>query len=328
MIQNLFVREKPMDKISVIVPVYNVEKYLVRCLNSIVNQTYKNLEILVVNDGSTDNSGEIADDYAKKDSRIKVIHKVNEGLSSARNVGLRNFTGKYVGFVDSDDWIESNMYEVLHKQIFEHNTQISVASFFTATDTISTPRINLVKIPDGVLTAEKMLEYVFRLDLYNAFHIVVWNKLYSADIFNRHSLMFDESIKFAEDALFTPSVLLTAGCTGVYICTPLYHYYQRPNSLISSLSVEPKFHVLNAINMLIPMLEGRGNNMLVTCAKKEYCYQASLIVDLCIKVRDFKHLKKAQVEMGRYFHEYYEITIANPERIERIKQLIEYKVAK
>src|SRR5699024_9631307 len=99
-------------KISVIVPVYKVESYLERCILSIIKQTYKNLEIILVNDGSPDNCGELCDIYAKKDSRIKVIHKKNGGLSDARNVALDIATGDYIGFVDSDDWININMYEV------------------------------------------------------------------------------------------------------------------------------------------------------------------------------------------------------------------------
>lgn len=102
------------DLISVIVPVYNVEKYLHKCINSILNQTYKNLEIILIDDGSTDNSGKICDEYALKDNRIKVIHKENGGLSSARNAGLDICSGDYIGFVDSDDYIAEDMYEYLY----------------------------------------------------------------------------------------------------------------------------------------------------------------------------------------------------------------------
>ena len=101
--------------ISVIIPVYKVEKYLSKCVESIINQTYKNLEIILVNDGSPDNCGEICDEYAKKDSRIKVIHKENGGLSDARNAGIEIASGQYIAFVDSDDYIASNMYERMYE---------------------------------------------------------------------------------------------------------------------------------------------------------------------------------------------------------------------
>ncbi|HFI0794571.1 TPA: glycosyltransferase family 2 protein [Streptococcus suis] len=113
--ENLYVYRKIKEElVSVIVPVYNVEKYLVQCIDSIINQTYQNLEIILVNDGSTDNSGKICDEYAKKDSRIKVIHKENGGLSDARNKGLDFMTGEYVTLVDSDDYLEHNCIENLY----------------------------------------------------------------------------------------------------------------------------------------------------------------------------------------------------------------------
>ena len=105
------------EKISVIVPVYNVEQYLERCVDSIINQTYTNLEIILVNDGSTDNSGKLCDELAKKDERIRVIHKENGGLSDARNRGIDEAESDLVGFIDSDDYIDSDMYEVLLKNL-------------------------------------------------------------------------------------------------------------------------------------------------------------------------------------------------------------------
>ena len=112
-------------KISVIVPVYKVEEYLCRCVDSIINQTYKNLEIILVDDGSPDSCGRICDEYAEKDSRIKVIHKENGGLSSARNAGLDIATGDYIGFVDSDDFIDAEMYSMLYEMIKNADVEIS-----------------------------------------------------------------------------------------------------------------------------------------------------------------------------------------------------------
>ena len=116
-------------KISIIVPVYKVEKYLDKCVNSIVGQTYKNLEIILVDDGSPDNCPAMCDEWAQKDSRIKVIHKKNGGLSSARNAGLDACTGDYIGFVDSDDWIEPDMYEYLLNIGMKNNADVSRCEF-------------------------------------------------------------------------------------------------------------------------------------------------------------------------------------------------------
>ena len=119
--------------ISVIVPIYNVEKYLERCVESIINQTYKNLEIILVDDGSPDNCPQMCDDYAKKDSRIKVVHKKNGGLSDARNAGMKVATGEYVSFIDSDDYISLDFYETLLETIVDNDSDIvecSVVKFY------------------------------------------------------------------------------------------------------------------------------------------------------------------------------------------------------
>ena len=119
------------EKITVIVPVYNVENYLNKCLDSLINQTYKNLEIIVINDGSTDNSGTICQEYAQKDNRIVYIEKENGGLSDARNAGLDRMTGSYVTFVDSDDWIEQDYVEVLYNKLTEHQADVSVGNYYS-----------------------------------------------------------------------------------------------------------------------------------------------------------------------------------------------------
>lgn len=118
----------PNDKISVIVPIYNVEKYIDKCLKSIVNQTYKNLEILLINDGSTDNSGSICDKWTEFDSRIKVLHCENKGVSTARNRGINIATGKFIAFCDPDDTLDNNFYEQLYKNIIKNNADVSMTS--------------------------------------------------------------------------------------------------------------------------------------------------------------------------------------------------------
>ena len=115
--------------VSIVVPVYNVEKYLERCVDSLINQTYKNIEIILVDDGATDNSGELCDKLLFKDSRIKVFHKLNGGLSDARNYGINQATGEYLLFVDSDDWVENEIVEKLYNSIEQNSADISVCGF-------------------------------------------------------------------------------------------------------------------------------------------------------------------------------------------------------
>lgn len=116
-------------QISLIIPVYNVENYIIRCLESTIHQTYINLEIILVDDGSTDNSGKICDEYALSDKRITVIHQTNQGLSMARNNGIDVATGDYISFIDSDDWIEHDMYEFLYHNLIQYKADISMCKF-------------------------------------------------------------------------------------------------------------------------------------------------------------------------------------------------------
>lgn len=115
--------------ISIIIPVYNVERYLNKCLDSIINQTYKNLEIVLVDDGSTDRSGLICDDYAAKDNRVIVLHKENSGVSEARNIGLKHSTGEFIGFVDGDDYVDRQMYELLLERLESDNSDMAACNY-------------------------------------------------------------------------------------------------------------------------------------------------------------------------------------------------------
>ena len=124
----------PQPLISIILPVYNTAPYLRRCINSIINQTYKNLEVICIDDGSTDGSELILDEYAVCDTRIKVIHKQNGGESSARNIGLKMMTGQYIGFVDCDDWVEANMYERLLSVAIQKDVDMVASPWFKDTD--------------------------------------------------------------------------------------------------------------------------------------------------------------------------------------------------
>ena len=157
--------------ISVIVPVYKVESYLRQCIDSILNQTYRNLEILLIDDGSPDKCGEICEEYARLDSRIRIFHTGNKGLSAARNLGLREAKGEYIGFVDSDDWLESDMYEFLLRRLEETGTNISACGVWKEylNNSIS------YSIDNGVYYGVETIRALFHLS--NG----MWNKLYKKD---------------------------------------------------------------------------------------------------------------------------------------------------
>lgn len=187
------------NMISIIIPVYNVENYIIRCLESVIRQTYKNLEIILVDDGSTDLSGDICDQYAKMDSRINVIHTVNSGMSKARNIGLEHVHGEYIGFVDSDDWIAPDMYEYLLHLIVEHNTDISMCDYVRSTGhKKEVHKQEYLK----VYTQNDIWSFFYRIHGEKSFYSV-WNRLYKRDILS--GIYFWEG-RMNEDVLFSYEV--------------------------------------------------------------------------------------------------------------------------
>ena len=207
-----------MPKISVIVPVYNVEQYLPQCLDSIINQTYKNLEIICVDDGSPDNSGKILDEYAKKDKRIKVIHQENGGLSVARNTGLDNATGEWVSFIDSDDYIKLDFYENLISAANKSGADVVQCGFYLYDEAV----IKEIKYPTSLFCSySDILKQIKKC--------YVWNKLWKREFIKKHNLKFTPKIYF-EDVLFTvtaiPLIIKWENLNYVG-----YYYRYNPNSI-------------------------------------------------------------------------------------------------
>lgn len=243
------------DIISVIVPVYKVEKYIHRCIDSIIHQTYENLEIILVDDGSPDNCGKICDDYAKLDNRIKVIHKENGGQSSARNAGLAAASGKFIAFVDSDDYIDNDMYEVLVKLICEYNADIVECECRAGKSnsfSVFGKNTRDIEIYSGVQALEK---FYFGEQI-NGIASMVWDKLYKRELFD--NIKFLDGYDRGEDANITPKLLLEANKIVKYN----YNYYnyciENPES--SSLKITDK-HFTDTIHLiedLATFFETRG----------------------------------------------------------------------
>jgi glycosyltransferase involved in cell wall biosynthesis len=301
---------KGMDKISVIIPVYNVEPYIRKCLDSVVNQTYKNLEIICIDDGSTDCSGKICDEYATKDSRVKVFHKKNGGLSSALNVGLENFTGDYLGVVDSDDWTEPDMFEVLHESLKNSGAHISVASYFKDTDSESIHIANKERIPEGIISTKNMLLYPLKRDYYMGFCWYMCNKLCIADIVRESGLYFDNDIKYGMDVLFYATMISKCKCTGVYTDKPLYHYYQRSGAISKSKSIGIKADILIVYKRVEELLYSNGYSDISYWARGFYCYHASVIAEIM------------QCEIKSHLNDYIETNKEFPEKIKRMYGLL------
>lgn len=187
-----------MDLISVIVPIYNVEKYLDKCVESIVNQTYKNLEIILVDDGSSDSCPQMCDVWSEKDSRIQVIHKENGGLSSARNAGMKIMTGKYVCFIDSDDFIELNMLEIMHNAIIKDDFDICICDTKHVDSDYNI--VSVGNFQNSQYYGSDVLKSFLEGDSYDPFSAC--DKLYKTSVIKKYHLMFDETNKWGEDFPF------------------------------------------------------------------------------------------------------------------------------
>lgn len=212
--------------ISIIVPVYNVEEYLVRCMESLLTQTYLDIEVILVNDGSTDSSGVLCEKYKLLDNRVRVIHKKNGGLSDARNVGLAEANGDYVFFVDSDDYLELDACENLCNKALQTNADIVIGK----TNVIKgeTRQILFHKISNIEETVSGV--FFFRDQLsQNSMPMVVWNKLYKKDMLINNNITFKKGI-YHEDEEWTPRVFLL-NPTVSFIDKTIYNYVIRENSI-------------------------------------------------------------------------------------------------
>lgn len=210
--------------ISVIVPIYNVEDYLDRCVESIVNQTYRNLEVILVDDGSPDNCPKICDKWADKDNRIKVVHKENGGLSDARNAGMAFATGDVVSFIDSDDWIELNMYETMLNQMEKDDSDIVSCGVKWVEEDGTVIRDITVSKNEVLNTHSAMKELIND----NKFKQHVWNKIYKYDLIK--NIPFEKG-KYHEDVFWSYQIVGLAEKISVVIAS-FYYYVQRSNSIM------------------------------------------------------------------------------------------------
>lgn len=232
-----------MVKVSVVVPVYNVEDYLEKCLDSLINQTLKDIEIICVNDGSTDNSKEILEKYAKNDLRIRVITQDNAGLSVARNTGIKEALGEYIAFLDSDDYVDYDFYEKLYEAALGNQADISIGCIVRENN----------KKKKYLVKYSKQENYETIKEKYKAAHVpeycFVWNKIYSSKIFRELNIEFIIGRTY-EDMPFTSDVL---ECASKVVTVPntYYHYIIRENSIIKTDSDKKRADKLLSYRYLI-----------------------------------------------------------------------------
>ncbi len=237
--------------ISVIVPVYNVEKYLPKCIDSILAQTFTDFEVILVDDGSSDRCGDICDEYAIKDSRVRVIHKDNGGVSSARQCGLDSAVGEYVIHCDPDDWIEPQMYEQMHAKAVETNADIVVTDYINEYPTHS----EII----GQSCPNDNVECI-RLMLAEELHGSTWNKLVRRSVFVDHHIVFPDNINLMEDLVVMVCVCYYAA-TISYIPKAYYHYVQyNPQSYSKSISMDACLSMIGVLERLEEFIEKKQLN--------------------------------------------------------------------
>lgn len=261
--------------VSIIVPVYNVKKYLSSCIDSILRQTYKNLQIILIDDGSTDESGVICDEYAKRDSRITVIHKINGGLSDARNVGIDNANGEYICFIDSDDFVRQTYIEDLLTAVLKHDADISVCLFEKGINDNFKKIYNQIQAEEIVLNSMDALKRLYNDEL-SVEMIVAWNKLYSKKLFEMVRFPIG---KINEDEFTIPQLLYNANRV-VIINKYDYYYFQSPNSIMRST------FKLNRLDILLALEERMkffGDNGLIKLKNQTLVQYIYLIINfICI----------------------------------------------
>ena len=230
-------------KLSIIVPVYGVEKYIDKCLNSLVKQSLKEIEIIVVNDGTKDNSQKIIDKYVKKyPDKIKSYIKENGGQGSARNYGLKKASGEYIGYVDSDDFVEKDMYKKLYNKAKENNYDIVVCGNYNVSEDYQNKNI------DAFINN-------YNTDLENIFFgkMAVWNKIYKRDILIKNKLEFKEKVWY-EDLAFTLKAIMNSN-TFAFIDEPLYDYLIREGSTMNNSNVQRNLEILDAFNDILSYIQ-------------------------------------------------------------------------
>jgi len=233
------------ERISIIVPVYNSAKYLIRCVKSLVHQTYNDLEIVLINDGSTDDSGRICDGFAKKDKRIKVLHQQNKGVSAARNTGLNIATGKWIGFVDSDDYVDNRMFENLLLVAQSTDAEIVVCGYVTKYLDGHEMVMAKADIPT-VMSGLEALEYVLKPRCMEGF---LCNKLFHQKFFNQSDKLLREDIFFCEDLLFVVEAFINSKYVA-YLPNAFYHYCMQEHGAMANYGLKRETELLAKRNVL------------------------------------------------------------------------------
>lgn len=277
-----------MPAISVIVPVYNVEAYVEKCLRSVLGQTFQDFEIVAVDDGATDKSGEICERLAREDARIRVVHQENQGLGGARNTGIREARGQWLLFPDSDDWLEPEALERAYNAAQKHDADMAVFAFQTVDGQGRVLGAFRESLPfDTPLVPKERRDVLFAAPC-------AWNKLYKAELFRETGVLYPPRVWY-EDVRTTPKLM--AACRRVVFLDYVgYNYLQRAGSIMSSIDLERNVEIVEAFEDLLGYFREQG---LFEPYREELCFLTLFHVYLTASVRVARLDKKSPL-LGRF----------------------------
>ncbi len=314
--------------ISVILPIYNTEEYLRKCLDSVIHQTYRDLEIICIDDGSTDSSGRIVDEYAEVDERIRVVHQKNSGESNARNVGLNISKGEYITFLDCDDWIEPDMYETILKAIENDDLDMAAGSWFKDYTDKIIEVTNEKDVSNQVFGRDELLRYLYERDAYRGFSYM-WNKLYRREVLTESDgqiMLFDESIRLGGDVIYLAKLALNVK-RARYIDRPFYHYRMRESSGSHTRDLGSFHDWIKSYEITIQLYEeNRIEPLIIDYLKRFLAYHASEAAEIAIDTKDAEELRSFQRIMKEYQDVYERLNANHPEWIEQYRRCLEVRL--
>ncbi len=312
--------------LSVIVPLYNAEQTLEACLKSICDQKEISLEIILINDGSKDETHEMCLKYRDCDERIKYIVRENGGVAAARNSGLEIATGEYITFMDQDDWIEPDAYKNLLKAAQNTDADMVVFGYSKDIDGCVNSMKNRRSIPESISEKEDLIRYAFFREEYRGFAAFVWNKIFRREYLKKHDITFDGTLRRGDDVLFFSKVA-AYGPKTIYLNNDYYHYVQRADSVVHTLTkdnVERLGEILVGYDKAMEFLaEKNFSESVLSYMKCFYAFHASTLYELACKYNLEKQSEYYKTQMIRYRAEYNNQNIAYPDRIQRMDRLID-----
>jgi len=288
--------------VSIVVPVYNTEKWLLICINSILNQTYKDFELILINDGSQDSSGDICNNIAVEDNRVKVFHVENGGVSKARNLGVKNSTGKYICFIDSDDWVSSDFLETLISKQNTYNVDWVISGYVSKYEKTNTERVYRI---DESVSFSNLGAVFIELDLKGIF-FTNCGKLYLRDIIIGNNIEFSQSYTMGEDFIFNQEYLFKVNSIAVVDCqnyfyrmainsTSLINKYVPEYFEINVYLLEKRFEIIKMLNVqdieYVNYLERKNNEIILSSILN--LYKKDCTISTKRKIEQFKKLSVA-----------------------------------